>query len=218
MTFFDITLQTTTSLHPEGDPGQFISEYFGTVRGENDAGKRLKVGKVHAYRVNVGQAVDQGQSLFDVFDAHSQQMHFLHTLLFEPNRDIFKESLFRGFDALEMDLLIIDYVILAPQWRGLKLGLLAVRKMIDLLGGGCGLTVADIAPIDPDEHKALRVPAAWIPKNETAEERKEANQRLRGYFKRMGFRRIGRSPYYGLSMARAVPGLAELLRPVEVGD
>ena len=29
----------------------------------------------------------------------------------------------------------------------------------------------------------------------------------------MGFERIGKTPYYGLSMTRAVPTLADLLRP-----
>ena len=43
------------------------------------------------------------------------------------------------FNAVEWDLLVLDYVVLVPKWRGLKIGLLAVRKMVDLLGGGCGL-------------------------------------------------------------------------------
>jgi hypothetical protein len=37
--------------------------------------------------------------------------------------------------------------------------------------------------------------------------------KLRRYYRQMGFERIGRSRYYGLSMARKTPTLAELLRP-----
>ena len=44
----------------------------------------------------------------------------------------------------------------------LKLGLLAVRRLIDLVGGGCGLVVADIRPLNPSSHGDLGVPAAGL--------------------------------------------------------
>ena len=43
--------------------------------------------------------------------------------------------------------------------------------------------------------------------------RRAAVVKLRHYYRQMGFERIGRSSYYGLSMARKSPTLADLLRP-----
>ena len=161
----------------------------------------------------MGLAANQGKSLLDVFDAHSQPMFDLYAALFDPDTDYFTEAIVRQFKAMDPDLLVFDYVVLNPRWRGLKLGLLAVRKMMDLLSGGCGLVVCHVAPLRRDAYRMLRVPKNWLPRQKSIEGRKQAVVRLRRYFRQMGFERIGRTCYYGLSMARKVPTLADLLRP-----
>jgi hypothetical protein len=215
MTFFDIALQTRASLHPEWEPHDLISEHVGYIRCEGDDGQERRVGKVRAWRIQANLAAESGESLFDVCDAHSHLMHVLHTLLYEPDQYHFQHEVIARFDAMESDCLVLDYVVLHPGWRGLKLGLLAARKMIDLLGGGCGLVVSEIAPLRRDAHAPLKVPASWIPRQATRGARREAVLRLRRYFRRLGFTRLDRTPYYVLSLARRVPTLAELLRPQE---
>ncbi len=189
------------------------THHTGIIRYERERdGKVFKVGKLSAYRIEAGLASNHGESLFDVCDSHSQEMHFCHTLLYEPDSHSFKEQLIERFHAIDMDCLVIDYVLLNPKWRGLKLGLLAVRKMIDLLGGGCGLVVCHIAPLNPDASEFEKIPKGWIPRQKDAEERREATVKLRGYFRKMGFERLGRSPYYGLGMALKTPSAEELLK------
>jgi hypothetical protein len=213
MTLFDIILSTRASLHAEGEPDEFISSYGGIIRAEGEDGVGHRVGRVHAYRVHMGLAVNHGESLFDVFDAYSQPMHDLYAALFDPETDYFTDAIIRQFEAMDSDLLILDYVILHPRWRGLRLGLLAARKLVDLLGGGCGLVVSHIAPLRHEVHDMLRVPKVWLPRHDTEEDRKQAMRKLRRYFRQMGFQRIGRSCYYGMSMARLTPTLSDLLRP-----
>jgi hypothetical protein len=99
-----------------------------------------------------------------------------------------------------------------PKWRGLKIGLLALRKMIDLLGGGCGLTVCRPAPLNPNARELLRVPASWLPQQKTDEAWTASVVKLRQYCRRLGFQRLGRTPFYALSMARKSPTAAELLK------
>jgi hypothetical protein len=212
MTFFDIVLSTSASLHPDVTPDEFISTYHGVIRAQGEDGILRRVGRTHAWRVNLGLAANQGESLLDIFAAHSQPMCDLYATLFDPETDYFTEAIVRQFRAMDPDLLVLDYVVLNPRWRGLKLGLLATRKMVDLLGGGCGLVVYHIAPLRRDAHRMLRVPRNWLPRQKSFESRKDAVVRLRRYFRKMGFERIGRTCYYGLSMARKVPTLAELLR------
>jgi len=213
MTFFDIVLRTEASLHPDGEPDDFISEHTGVIRcwGEDNVVRR--VGKVRAYRIHADLATENGEPLFDVCDAHSQEMHLIHSLLYDFEEGHFKEAITNRFHAMESDCLVLDYVLLHPKWRGLRLGLLAIRKMIDLLGSGCGLVVSDIAPLRHDAYEMLRVPNTWLPRHQTKESRRRAVLKLRRYYRQMGFARIGRSPYYGLSMAHKTPTLADLLRP-----
>jgi hypothetical protein len=213
MTFFDIVLRTEASLHPDGEPDDFISEHTGVIRCSGEANVVRPVGRVRSCRINAALAADHGEALFDVCDAHSQEMQELYALLYEPGEERFRDAIADRFYAVESDCLVLDYVLLHPKWRGLRLGLLAARKIVDLLGGGCGLVVSHIAPLRDDAYDMLRVPKSWLPRHETKATCRDAVVKLRRYYRQMGFERIGRSRYYGLSMARKTPTLADLLRP-----
>src|SRR5262249_25298849 len=156
-------------------------------------------------------AASAGEPLSDARDAHSHELHAAHTLLHEPNGYAPREEVTDRFGLTGWDTLVLDYVVLHPRWRGLRLGLLAVRKRTDLVGGGCGLVVRHLAPLRHDAHAVLRVPGSWLPSHPSAAARKQAVLELRRHFRQMGFERVGRTPYHGLSMARRVPTLADLL-------
>jgi hypothetical protein len=210
---FDIVFRSTASLHPGGEPSAFITRHEGVIRYERVAdGRVIRVGRLNAYRIHAALAADHGESLFDVCDSHSAALHEAHTLLYEPGGYGFKDALIRRFDAIDGDCLLMDYVVIHPKWRGLRLGLLALRTAADRLGGGCGLAVCDIAPLNPDAHGCIGVPAAWIPRHRTAKARREATTKLRRYARRMGFVRLGRTPYYILPMNQVTPTTEELLR------
>jgi hypothetical protein len=213
MTFFDIVLRTEASLHADGEPDDFISEFTGVIRCSGDDGVVRRVGKVRAHVLHANLAAGCGEPLCDVCEAHSLEMDDLYSLLYNPEDDSFKDDIRNQFEAMDFDCLVLDYILLHPRWRGVRLGLLAARKMVDLLGGGCGLVVSCIAPLRHDTHEMLRVPKSWLPRHRTKEARQEARVKLRRYFRQMGFERIGRSPYYGLSMTKRTPTLADLLRP-----
>ncbi len=210
---FDIILQTDGSLHPDGEPSDFISVYTGGIQYTRDKdGRSFRVGKVKAYRIHTELAWASGESAFDVCDSHSQELHEVYAAVFDVGEDDLKDSIRRQFDGINSDVLVVDYVLLNPKWRGLRLGLLVVRKLVDLLGGGCGLVVSDIYPLNPDADEFKKVPASWIPRHADKEAEKEARTTLRRYFKQMGFERIKGTRFYGLSLAKKVPTLAELLR------
>ncbi len=219
MTFFDLVLQTECSLHPDGGPDRVISEYTGLILAEGDDGRPRRVGKVHAQRIHAGLAARHGEPLFDLCDSHSHALHEVHALFYEPGQYHFREPLLDRFDATECDCLVVDYVVLHPRWRGLRLGLLAVRNLLDLLGGGCGLAVSEVLPLDPEAYDLLNVPPSWLPRHRTREARGQAVLKLRRYFRRLGFERVGRTRYYALPLAGEMPTLADLLRPTpRVGD
>jgi hypothetical protein len=214
MASFDIVLQTSGSLHPDGEPDQFISTYTGLIRCTLDHdGKVFKVGQATAYRIHADLARQAGESVFDVCDAHSQEMHELYAALFDPHQDDLQDEIRVKFDVFHADVLVLDYVLLSPQWRGLKLGLLAARKLIDLLGGGCGLAVSWVYPLNADADQFAKVPKGWIPRQQSKDEEREARRKLRRHFRRLGFRRIGSTRFDGLSPSRVTPSLSDLIRP-----
>ena len=214
MATFSLDLRTSGSLHPGGEPDAFVSEYDGVIRCTRDSdGRAVAVGMVRAYRLHAALAREAGESVFDVCDAHSRQLHEVYAALFDPREDDLAEGVRSRFDAYESDLLVLDYVLLSPRWRGLRLGLLAARKLIDLLGGGCGLAVSWVHPLNPDADAFRKVPAGWIPRHADEAGEREARRRLRRHFRRLGFRRVGRTRFDGLSLAQVTPTLEDLIRP-----
>jgi hypothetical protein len=214
MATFDLVLQTAGSLHTGGESSDFVSAYKGIIhctRGRD--GKVFKVGRVRAYRVHADLAGRAGETIFDVCDAHSQDLQAVYLALFDPEADDLKADVRTQFECFDSDVLVLDYVLLAPRWRGLRLGLLAARKLVDMVGGGCGLTVAYIAPLSPDAKEFKGVPAGWLPRPEGRDAEREAKKKLRRHFRRMGFQRVKGTRFHALSMARLVPTLEDLLRP-----
>src|SRR5690242_9997128 len=110
MTTFDIALTTRATLHPDGEPGEFVSTYSGVVLATGDDGDATEVGRLSALKLHAGLAANHGVSLFEVCDAHSGELHLLHTLFYESDDYVFKGSLQRRFSATEIDLLVLDYV------------------------------------------------------------------------------------------------------------
>ena len=83
MAFFNIVLQTRASLHPDGEPSDFVSEYAGVITcADEETGEVAKVGRLSALRVHAGGACDAGESLFDVCDCHSHELHVLHAMMY----------------------------------------------------------------------------------------------------------------------------------------
>jgi hypothetical protein len=75
---FDVVLRTRASLHPDGEPTEFVSHYDGVILcTADDTGEVTKVGRVYAMRIHARLACNAGESLFDVCDAHSQELHLL---------------------------------------------------------------------------------------------------------------------------------------------
>jgi hypothetical protein len=200
---------TTTRLSSD-----HVSAYRGVIRCTRDRdGKVFRVGRVKAYRIHADQAGRAGEPAFDVCDAHSQEMHEVYAALFDPQADDLKYDVRTQFDCFESDVLVLDYVLLAPRWRGLRLGLLAARKLVDMVGGGCGLTVTYLAPLSPDAEEFEGVPAGWLPRPENQDAEREGKRKLRRHFRRMGFERVKGTKFHALSMAKLVPTLEDLLRP-----
>ena len=64
MTFFDLVLQTTASLHMDDEPEEYISEHTGFVRADSEDGAVGCVGKVHTWRIQAQLAAANDKSLF----------------------------------------------------------------------------------------------------------------------------------------------------------
>ena len=80
-----------------------------------------------------------------------------------------------------------------PQWRGLRVGLLVLRRLIDLFA--------------PSEAMVVCQSFAFGAENE--DRWREGTVKLRRCVRRLGFRRLRRSRFYGLSTCNVIPTAEE---------
>jgi hypothetical protein len=218
VTSFHISLETSTPLYPGGDPGRFVSTHVGEIRRIRDRdGRHSAVGMVRAHRVHADAADEARETLLRACDAHSQELREVYAALFDPATDDLREPIRARFGVLGGDLLVLDYVLLSPRWRGLDLGLAAARRVIDLLGGGCGLVAARISPLNADAAEFAGVPAGWIPTHGDGDEgeAREARRKLRRHFRRLGFRRVAGTRFHAMPPSRGTPTMEAVVGPVE---
>ena len=51
------------------------------------------------------------------------------------------------FEVVDLDLLIIDYIAIYPEFRGLRIAESAIHRTIDIFGTGCGLVACKPWPL-----------------------------------------------------------------------
>lgn len=114
---------------------------------------------------------------------------------------MWKDDLQTEFEIDRTDLLIIDCIELQPELRGHGVGALAVERVIELLGIGCGVVACKPWPLqftpafatDPEKLCQLRPPATDLD---------TSVRKLRTYWSKLGFWPVGNSGIYAMSTSQ----------------
>lgn len=132
----------------------------------------------------------QNGSIFDVFDAHSQTLANVYPYIMDDNYGV-REGLTEGFSD---NVLYIDrFVIENEALRNRGIGSRALAYFIRVAGRDAGIVVAQPVPIDKDNKSSY---------TETdSPDKKERLRRLMKFYKRLGFKKIAKSPYVYLDTA-----------------
>jgi hypothetical protein len=96
-------------------------------RGEEDAGQ------ISASLVQFGEALDHGISAERLGDGISGDISEYWEHLFDVETGYPKEEIQNEFEVVDLDLLIIDYVAIYPEYRGLRIAESAIHRTIDIL-------------------------------------------------------------------------------------
>ena len=164
-------------------------------RGEEDAGQ------ISASLVQFGEALDHGISAERLGDGISGDISEYWEHLFDVETGYPKEEIQNEFEVVDLDLLIIDYVAIYPEYRGLKIAESAVHRTIDIFGTGCGVVACKPWPLQftsfvSDNQETLkRLALPNVSKG-------EAIRKLRSYWSRLGFWPLRNTGIYLLSLSQ----------------
>jgi hypothetical protein len=193
---------TSLDLNDELD---YVVNYYGRIvdsGSEDDDGgaKETLIGRVSGYRVYMGLVWEHNLGPMDVFDAHSQTLLEFYEVLFDHRTRELKESICEL--SVGPDILIIDKVEILPDYRGSSLGLKAVRRTMEFLGGGCAVTALHAYPIQYDI-----VDKGWTNQmrpQDFKRDKRVAQKKLRDHWAQLGFERIGRTNYMAFAMTNQI--------------
>lgn len=191
------------------DPSHFRHIIQGAAFIHRDGGNTdVEIGTFCAIYVDVVGAVIEDESIFDVFDSHQTTLGYYEDL-YEYDTCDFKRSIVQaacGDDYIwAPSLLVLDRLIIYPEFRGRSRGLLILRELIHCLRMGAGLVAMKPFPLQNEAHfldkrgadERLRLALDAFPANH-----KKATAALCRYYRRLGFKRVPKTDYMVLGAER----------------
>ncbi|MGA8214515.1 MAG: hypothetical protein WB799_13040 [Candidatus Sulfotelmatobacter sp.] len=179
----------------------FVHSIAGRIIVEPENGGEKDAGEISASLVQFGEALDHGISAEGLGDGISGDISEYWEHLFDAETGYPKEEIQNEFEVVDLDLLIIDYVAIYPEYRGRSIAESAIHRTIDIFGAGCGLVACkpwppQFAPSVADDQEALkRLALPHVSKG-------EAIRKLRSYWSRLGFWPLRNTGIYLLSISQ----------------
>jgi hypothetical protein len=179
----------------------FVHPIVGKIIAEvTDFGEQ-EAGCLQASLVQFDMALDHGIDTGRLGDGISGDISEYWERLFDVETGCLKEEIQSEYEVLSMDLLIIEHLELYPRFRGLGIGVSAVRRTIDVFGTGCGLVVCkpwpfQFTPTAAADQVALK--RLELPNIEEG----VALQKLRKYVSHMGFWPLADTGIYLMSLSQ----------------
>jgi len=189
-----------TALHDSVED-DFVHSIAGKIIADRENLGEEDAGKISASLVQFGEALDHGIGAERLGDGISGDISEYWEHLFDVETGYPKEEIQNEFEVVDLDLLIIDYIAIYPEFRGLGIAEAAVHRTIDIFGAGCGLVACKPWPLQftpsvADEQEALkRLALPNVSKG-------EAIRKLRSYWSRLGFWPLGNTGIYLLSLSQ----------------
>jgi GNAT superfamily N-acetyltransferase len=168
-------------------------------------------GSVTAFRIFADRAAEDGVSLGEASHSSGQGLSELLGSIYRPEGEL-AERIQRMFpEFLSSDLLALDLVEVVPQHRGRGIGLLATRRLMDLLGPDGGIVAYRPIPWEctRSEHRQS---------HQNARADAQASRKLGAHWQRLGFRPIPDTGCYALCTAYKQPSMSDLLADFGWGD
>lgn len=205
--FIILSWSTESPIFEPAEPDELLYEASGNIHALDVNERRSLVGKFRTYYVDAERAINGHVSIFDVFDTYSHTVGYFEAL-FGRNFPEFSNRVTKlfDFDVFGNNVLILDRIELLPKYRGKGLGLKIMRHMMRRFGAGAGIVAIKPFPLQ-FEHEVsgedkwrAKLRLAELPKNERL-----ATKQLSGYYSKLGFRRIGRTPYMVANTSWVIP-------------
>lgn len=197
-----LELTLSMALRETLEAADFVQLIHGQIFVHYDQDESEQIaGYIRASLLQFGDALEHSVSADQLGDGISGESAEYWELLFDLDTGMWKDDLQTEFEIDRTDLLIIDCIELQPELRGHGVGALAVERVIELFGIGCGVVACKPWPLqftptfatDPEKLGQLRPPATDLD---------TSVGKLRTYWSKLGFWPVGKSGIYVMSTSQ----------------
>lgn len=192
------------------EPDGYIYETSGDVHVVDDSDESQLAGKFKIYYVDVEGAVNHGEPLYDVLDAHSRATAEYFDPLFSPDDGTFNERVLElvDYEIVDANLLILDRLELLPQFRGHGLGLTIMQHMIRRFSSGAAIIALKAFPLQFEASCSVDNEHGWrteLGLDRLSKNEKSATAKLQEHYGRVGFIPVPNSAIMVRATAWALP-------------
>jgi GNAT superfamily N-acetyltransferase len=172
----------------EAEDDEFLTWVHGEIRRESDSAESRVIGRIHACLVDHARANEQaGFNLHDVLDQDLLAYQYAPGLMGSDLQ--LREDLGDEFGFIER-ILILDRIEVLPEFRGKSLGRWATYRLLDTFATTGVLPVMMPHPLQfSPRHERGELDDIALERFST--NRAEAFTKLRSYWRRIGFEKIG---------------------------
>lgn len=199
------------------EPDAYITDLEGEILVSREgADHGIHVGTVSAHSVHLGEADEDGVSWFDVLDARDGGTA-MYTDLIDVDGSCYSEWVESNLDPFGNDLLILDRIRIAPEYRGNGYGLYAAQLMITSFA--CSGVLACVpAPYELLENTQPREPdARSTNRGKRIPGWTAAETKLRTHWSLLGFEQVPNSDVFALSVTARRPSMETVIRKYLAG-
>lgn len=212
-----IDYSMSRSLGNTSDYSDYLNKVCGRITGYGCLGQQcetVEIGRLRLYVIQVGNATNDSADLNGVFDT-TQETLDAGSVVYDGSYHEFEPTVAMLFeDAFPTDdLLLLDRLEIYPPFRGQKLGLTILHQAIRDWSGGCSLAV--MKPFPLQFGAAVKKSESWsqLRLDTFPSKKATAFSRLRAYYEKLGFVRIGKSEFFALCPKQEMPSAEELKLP-----
>jgi len=189
----------------EYSPEKYITKFAGRIEifsddmDEEEDLEPIEIGEITGYLINNDYARINSENIFHIFDDYSTEFSTYYTSVFDTSSDLFKNNICQDDQAGE-NILLIDDVIIYPNYRGREFGLYAILQTIKTFAMNYRIILIQTLPLQYHESKDITEFKDKIGVELLLVKRDIATDKIVLHWKKIGFSRITKSPLCYIDM------------------
>lgn len=182
----------------DDDPSHYAHSIRGTVIGLDRDDNETLAGKFLLYYLDICAAVNARASVFDMFDCRAATLDY-YSAIFAGDSLAISERLDKlfNFESGWGNVLILERLEILPKFRGNKLGLLVMRRLIERFGSGAAYVAIKPFPLQ-DEYIGSKEEDPWraeLQLSNLDKNHRRATAKLHRYYRQLGFKAMKGTPF-----------------------